>query len=114
MWDMLKAEGLDELLSQLFHQYPIFAELQTKLPSTAQRLPERDTYSHVSDVILRAIKPCYPNGRAIAVQPIPTLEAEFTQADRREITGITHDQAIDNVTSVHVSGSTNLSAETLP
>lgn len=78
-WDRLKTIGLDDLLSQLMRRYPSLADLQTQLPSTACLLPERDTYAHIAAVILRAVKPCYVNRKAIASQDSLST-AEGTQA----------------------------------
>ena len=117
LWDRLKIEGLDDLLSHLLRRYPIFTDLQTQLPSTARLLPERDIYTHVSDVILRAVKPCYANGRAISEQPPFVLEAELAPAaNPQDITGIVpnQDALLGEITGIQASVSADLRADVLP
>lgn len=117
LWDRLKIEGLDDLLSHLLRRYPIFTDLQTQLPSTARLLPERDIYTHVSDVILRAVKPCYANGRAISGQPPFVLEAELAPAaNPQDITGIVPDQdaLLSEITGIQAAVSADPSADPLP
>jgi hypothetical protein len=98
-------------------RYPIFTDLQTQLPSTARLLPERDIYTHVSDVILRAVKPCYANGRAISEQPPFVLEAELAPAaNPQDITGIVpnQDALLGEITGIQASVSADLRADVLP
>lgn len=114
LWDRLKIEGLDDLLSHLLRRYPIFAELQTQLPSTARLLPERDIYTHVSDVILRALKPCYANGRAVGGQPTVVPEAELTRAaNPQDVTGIVPDPnaPLSEITGIQAFVSADVSAD---
>ncbi|MBZ8179071.1 hypothetical protein [Oscillatoria salina] len=58
-WSLLKGHELDELLDNLFSSCATLEELESKLSSTAESLPETEENSQAAGAIMQLIKPFY-------------------------------------------------------